>query len=107
MKSLIVLFILAVLLFTSGEETTPVVEIATELCGNSTEDSCEAFNSTESVPTSLDEEEVTKAPVVTKKPKATTTVKSVFKKTSGASNNTTKHSQSNPDCTCDATVSIN
>ncbi|KAG8322359.1 B9 domain-containing protein 2 [Homalodisca vitripennis] len=76
-----------------GETTTDL------LCSNGTEDSCEAFNSTEIPTTSA--AEATTATTSSKKSK-TPTAKTVNKKPLPVFNNTTP-SRPQPDCTCDLT----
>lgn len=93
------LFMLPVVL--NIENTDHLEESTTEACGNSTEDSCEAFNNTDLSTTAGPEDvaETTKEPRPNKStPKPTTKKPSVV-------TNSTKPQQPDPHCTCDVFVS--
>lgn len=88
---------------TIAQEETEIEETTTELCDNSTVESCEAFNVSE---TSVDPEpavDATKAPILPSKPSKPTS-KSATKKPTVVQNSTSPQ-QSHADCTCDTIVS--
>jgi hypothetical protein len=86
----------------TSQETSQIEEASIELCSNGTEESCDAFNSTE-----LSTEDITvevSSPVAkqvsTKKPK---TKPKLGTKINSVKNRSTSL-QPQPDCTCDLTV---